>query len=59
MTNDNPPTITVRSDNILLDLFTHLHEDVYFLDFDRAKQDKQLKRLLTKEKIEDASYRKS
>lgn len=51
MTSDNPPTITVRSDNILLDSFTHLQEDVYFLDFDRAKQDKQLKRLLTKEKL--------
>ncbi|MGG3281019.1 erythromycin esterase family protein [Paenibacillus solani] len=51
ITEKNPPTITVHSDNLLLSSFTRLPEDVYFLDFDRAKEDKQLKRLLSKDQL--------
>lgn len=47
----NPPSLTVRIDNILLNSFMKLPEDAYFLDFDRAMQDKQLKRILTKEML--------
>ncbi|WP_258276426.1 hypothetical protein [Paenibacillus sp. SC116] len=51
ITVKNPPTLAVRSDNILLHSFVQLSEDVYFLDFNRAKQDKQLKRLISKNEL--------
>ncbi|UNK21092.1 erythromycin esterase family protein [Paenibacillus sp. N3/727] len=51
ITDKNPPSLTVRSDNTLLNSFMQLPEDVYFLDFDRAKQDKQLKRLISKDEL--------
>ncbi|TCZ79328.1 erythromycin esterase family protein [Paenibacillus albiflavus] len=48
---NNPPTLAIRSDNIFLNSFMQLSEDVYFLDFDRAKQDKQLRRLISKNEL--------
>lgn len=51
LNDNNPPTFTVRSDNLLLNSFIQLPEDVYFLDFDRAKQAKQLKRLIDEDRL--------
>lgn len=48
---ENPPTLTAHSDNILLNSFMQLPEDVYFLDFDRAKQDKQLKQIIARDEL--------
>ncbi|WP_232275980.1 erythromycin esterase family protein [Paenibacillus sp. 481] len=51
ITVNNPPTLEVRSDNRLLNSFMRLPEDVYFLDLDHAKQDKQLKRLVSEKEL--------
>lgn len=51
MTDPNPPTFTIHSDNLLLNSLKQLPADRYFLDFDRAKQDEQINRLISKDEL--------
>lgn len=51
ITDPNPPTFTIHSDNLLLNSLKDLPADRYFLDFDRAKQDEQLNRLISKDEL--------